>query len=78
MCDLSLRNQKVQKMKKNKRTLREKEAILKETAGMWKDRADMKDPAEWVRKTRAKMSSRYKISSFPRAMSPVRSSKSSA
>jgi len=38
---------------------REKEAILKETADMWKDRKDMKDPAEWVRKTRAKMSSRY-------------------
>jgi hypothetical protein len=65
-------------MKKNKSTLREKEAILKETAGMWKNREDVKDPAEWARKTRAKLSSRSKISSFPRAMSPVRSSKSSA
>ena len=37
----------------------EKEAILQETAGMWKNRADMKDPVEWQRKTRAKLSSRY-------------------
>ena len=37
----------------------EREVILKETAGIWKNREDMKDPAEWVRKTREKMSSRY-------------------
>jgi len=52
-------------MKKNKTpkfTSVEREAILKETAGMWKNREDMKDPAGWVRKTRAKMSSRTKTS----------------
>jgi hypothetical protein len=33
---------------------------LKETAGMWKNREDMKNPSQWVRQTRAKLSSRYK------------------
>ena len=37
----------------------EREAVLRETAGLWKNREDMKDPAGWVRKTRAKLSSRY-------------------
>jgi len=34
-------------------------AVLKKTAGLWSNRKDIKKTASWVRKTRAKDSSRY-------------------
>lgn len=35
------------------------EKVLRETAGIWKDRKDMANPTKWVEKIRTKNNSRY-------------------